>query len=173
MRGKRLGPGPGLWFCLRYACLLLTFFFLCEISPGRSFLKSFRSVTATAASLGLRAVGLPNTIVGDALHLDGQSGGLQIINECTAAFPILALLAFFVAFPAPLWKRAVGGGVGVISLLFLNLLRLVAAGLLLRYWPRLFAPIHDYFWQFGFMAATVGLGMIWAGWVTNRRVQRG
>ena len=169
MRRKGLGPRPELWFCVRYAGFLLILFFICETPPGQSVLRSFRLATATAVSLGLHTVGLSNTIVGDALRFEGVTGGLQIIDECTAVFPIMALLAFFLAFPAPFWKRAVGGGVGVTSLLVLNLLRLLGAGLLLRYRPRLFAPIHDYVWQLGFMAVTVGVGMIWAGWVTNRR----
>ncbi len=142
--------------------------FLYETAPFRRLLGPVRRLTAEILSEVLRGVGIETLRFEATVFLTDFSEDLQIIDECTAVFAIMIYLCFLLAFPSRATQKLVGALVGIPTLLVLNLVRLVAGALVLTVDARLFTFLHDYLWQLGFTAVTLGLAFCWATWVSRR-----
>ncbi len=154
--------GGILRFTFLFVLFLLGFYFLYEMRPLRELREPAREWTASAASSALGVLRVENVRLRDTVELKGGTHAFQIIDECTGIFAIMIYLAFVLAFPCGFRERAVGALLGIVVLLVLNLARLVAAGIILRYSPEVFVFVHDYVWQIVFIFIAVGLAFGWA-----------
>jgi exosortase/archaeosortase family protein len=157
-------PPPVVGFCLRFAALVALSFYLYETLPGRKLVLFISEVTASTASYGFGLIGLPSHATHDLVSFNAGGTEIRILDECTGAFAIAIYVCFITAFPSSVRRKLLGAFLGTVILVILNLLRILAAGWILRFHPALFKFFHDYLWQLGFMAVTTGLGLFWAGW---------
>lgn len=160
------GPLPTLWArhgrTLRaWAVLLFSYAVLVKlVSLDDSWLED-AAVRATAK------------LTAGALALLGQAGradgGLvtstifsaQIIPECTGVFPTLLLVAAVLAYPCGWRDKLLGIALGVPTMMFINVVRLVTL-FYVGYWrPDVFEAAHLVVWQSLMIFFTVA---VWLGW---------
>jgi len=143
-------------------------------AAGPAFEQRTNALTAQTLGWALTVVGVDNRTVGDTVTGSGASRefALRIIRECTAASPLVLLLAAFLAYPCPLRDKAIGIAVCVPGLLLLNVVRLVSlfwVGLLR---PDLFETAHVLVWQSLMVLAIVGMWLLWVRHWVDRRAPR-
>ncbi len=101
--------------------------------------------------------------------VDGNNivaGGMNLIinHECTGVFVLVVLVSFIVAYPARLWLRLVGVGVGIVGLTFLNVLRIATLVRIVEFYPQAFVYFHEYVWQGVFLMLVTLYAITWVEW---------
>jgi exosortase/archaeosortase family protein len=122
------------------------------------------SFTTIASAYLMKMAGLNPTLslVGDQIGLDSRN--LIITLECTAIFIMALYWSLIAAYPATLKRKLVGLAVGLTTIIFANLLRLLFLAAVSEKLPGYFDYVHDFLWQVAFVLLTAGL---WLGWMTK------
>jgi len=103
-----------------------------------------------------------NTTVQDANIIGVFS--VNIKRGCDAIEPIALLCAIILAFPTKLKLKLQGILVGIVALLFLNIIRIVCLYLTGVYFPGIFDLMHLQVWQVLFILAALVYCAIWLRW---------
>ena len=98
------------------------------------------------------------------VYLMAPSFGIQVRAGCDSYQGSAVLLAGIAAFPAPLARKLIGGTVGVVCLLVLNLLRLAALLWTGVHHNALFERMHLEILPAVFVGAALFLLLAWALW---------
>jgi archaeosortase B (VPXXXP-CTERM-specific) len=114
---------------------------------------------ASSAASGARAIGANATVNETIIRTDHAA--LDINHECTGIFVLLVYTMFVLAYPAPWGQRLSGTLVGWITLLTINLIRLVFLTYIASQRPDWFAYFHEYFFQGLFIALLAILASLW------------
>ena len=88
---------------------------------------------------------------------------VRIIFECTAVFPVGVFLAAVIAFPASWKRKLVGLGLGVPTILLVNVGRVMSLVWLTARFPSATEWVHVVLWQTLMIVLVVGIWLLWAG----------
>jgi exosortase/archaeosortase family protein len=131
-----------------------------DSAPGRVlhwYLTKLASLSSVCLNLGgedTQAEG--NTVFG--------RFPFSVVLDCAALDAQALFTAAVVAFPAPIWKRAVGLGLGLIGVFLLNLARLVALYFAGASSLDLFHWLHEEVFVLVIIALVCGMFAVWARW---------
>ena len=125
---------------------------------------------ASGAASGARAIGATATVTETIIRTDHAA--LDINHECTGIFVLLVYTMFVLAYPAPWSNRLSGTLVGWVTLLTINVARLVVLTYIASKRPDLFAYFHEYFFQGLFIALLAILASIWTEQVRRATLNR-
>ena len=182
--GKRKAApgGKGSWIGNRRQVLMFVFLlgawmagfnavFILWLAPGESF-QSYLRLNAEASAAVLHALGEDATVNGTSIISSRYS--LDIKRGCEAiqvsAFFVFAVLAW----PGPVswWRRVTGLAVGTLSLLTINLVRIVSLYYTGIYFPSAFEAMHIDVWQPAFIALALLFWMMWVWWTYRAEAVR-
>ncbi len=133
-------------------------------SEGEQFRPYLELIAATTAGV-LDLLGYEIT-VNDTMVSSSQFS-MQIVQGCDAIEPIALFAAAVVASPVSLWAKIPGLLVGWVSLLLINLLRLVSLFIIGISFPALFDVMHEHIWQAVFIVLAIVFWAIWVQWATR------
>lgn len=151
---RRLSKFLGVFFVL----WLLSFYVVQNAEGLNSFL---RAKTAAQLEAVLEFFGENTVRDGERLEFRRGRKGLTIIDECTGLFTFFVYLSLILAYPAS-WKEKLWGvALGLPSIWFMNLLRLVVIAYLTIYKPGLFNFFHGFLWQVSFFLFMLLIVYIW------------
>jgi exosortase/archaeosortase family protein len=125
--------------------------------------KTAETYAGMAHSL-IQLLGGDSNLAGSTLF-SGQEAIVTVLPLCTGFDYSWFLVAAIIAFPAPAIRKLPGVFLGVLALLFLNLLRVTSL-----YWtgvqfPRHFAFMHEQLWALVLNLVSVSLIVGWIIWV--------
>ncbi len=113
----------------------------------------------------LNLLGQGTTANGMAVSSDDYS--LLIQKGCDAIAPIMLVVTGVLLFPADRRKKMVGIGIGILSLLLLNLFRIITLYFVGVHAPDYFEFMHVEFWQVVFIGLAILYFFYWLSWVTR------
>lgn len=141
------------------AMLLLSLAF--QFMPS-SFVAVSVDMTGRSATFLSHLFGIPASYDPTTQFLTVQGFVMQIIFECTALQVILLLtFAFLFLSRCDIKKRILSALTAAIILLIVNLIRLVALGVIGAYFPTIFSFSHELLWTTLFFLLSCGLFVLW------------
>ena len=123
-------------------------------------------VTAVAATGLMQGTGLPAARSDVLITVPGRV--LQIGPDCTGLTIAAILVALVLAYPVKPSSKLIGIFAGVAVVLVANLVRLVAVAYISPVPDRYFLFAHDFLFQVGMVAVTVG---VWVAWLSFARAR--
>jgi exosortase/archaeosortase family protein len=165
----RLGElvrSPGARFVLRFvagtAALLLLYAYP---YPSGGFVSTcferYLSGYAHAAGLLLRQFDPTVHVAGN--RISGRFP-LAIVRDCDAMEVNILFASAVVAFPAHVWERCAGVGVGLSLLVLANLARIVSLYFIGVAAPESFEVVHREVWPLVLILTALGLFLAWTRW---------
>jgi exosortase/archaeosortase family protein len=109
------------------------------------------------------ALGLDPVHVGRVVTLP-DIGGVEVANGCNGLTTIGLFIGFVVAYPGTWARRAAFIPIGIFAIYVVNVLRVVAMLLALKYWPAAFDPLHGFGLTTIFYVTVFVLWMVWANY---------
>lgn len=100
---------------------------------------------ASVSGLVLNLLSLNTTTSGTILRVEGFAA--QIDDACTGIFVVVMYLAAVLAFPSRAGEKLTGVLLGVSTILFLNVMRIISLVYIGRNFPTLFETAHLLVWQ--------------------------
>lgn len=94
---------------------------------------------------------------------------LIIITECTGLYTTIIFSSIIGAYPARIREKMAGLLIGIPSIHFLNLVRMVVVSLVLYHKRELFDLFHGYLWQVGFVIFMLLLVIFWMAKIVRPR----
>ena len=134
-------------------------------------MMSFMSATAWLVGQVLKLAGQDVSILGRFIHGSGFS--IEVIEECTGVYEILIFWAAVLAYPSRWPAKAAGFIGGAISLIILNVIRMVILYIVGHYQPDWFEFMHTYFWQATLILLIATVWIAWIKLVASRPPRRG
>jgi exosortase/archaeosortase family protein len=123
-----------------------------------------------AASVGFVAelLGLEVRVHDVSVHFRTYNGfGYTIISDCAGYFVMLIFSAAVIAFPSRITDKIYGLLLGIPSLYFINVTRLVFIGLVCSKYHFLFDYLHEYMWQGIFIVFVIGIWIVWRQYIVR------
>ncbi len=130
-------------------------------------IQTYLAMIARSSAAILRVLGHEATTSGTAIVSPEFS--VQIVRGCDALDPTFAFVAAVLASPVSIWLKLPGLVVGTISLLLVNLVRIVSLFFVGIYFREIFDIMHYELWQAGFIGLAIVFWAIWVQWATRRR----
>ncbi len=124
---------------------------------------------AKAGSFLLNIFGFGTEAMGE--NIRNADFSVAIKRGCDGLEPIALLLAVMAAFPVSWRKKLIGLGLGAISLLLLNVIRVATLFVAGLHSYELFDTMHVLVWQFLFIIITLIICAIWVNWATKISIQ--
>ena len=157
-----------------FAFRLLLYLFLISLlfSLGgihRALLPVQRAMASFAAA-GAQLFGAGATVADTIIRTDHAA--LDINHECTGVFVLLVYTMFVLAYPAPWRQRLRGALVGWVTLIAINLARLVILTAIASQKPDWFAYFHEIFFQGLFIGILAILATVWTEQVRRATLHR-
>jgi len=123
-----------------------------------------------------RVTGAVLSVLGQAPVVDGNTVatehfGLTVVTGCTGLFITGLFLVAVIAFPARVFARLIGVGIGIGGIFVLNVVRLVTLYFIGVHLPHLVETAHLLIWQSLLIVLAVLLWLVWVG-VWGRSPQR-
>ena len=109
------------------------------------------------------ALGLDPVHVGRVVTLP-DIGGVEVANGCNGLTTIGLFIGFVVAYPGTWARRAAFIPIGIFAIYVVNVLRVVAMLLALKYWPAAFDPLHGFGLTTIFYVTVFALWVVWANY---------
>ncbi|MEE9294159.1 MAG: hypothetical protein V3W34_04220 [Phycisphaerae bacterium] len=94
---------------------------------------------------------------------------VNIVAGCDALEPSAAFVAAVLASPVAFRRKLPGMVIGVISLLTINLLRIVSLFFIGIHFHSIFDMMHYEVWQAAFIVLAIAFWAIWVQWATSSR----
>ena len=94
-------------------------------------------------------------------HTDHGGERLIVIAECTGLYTTIIFYSIIGAYPARIREKIAGLLIGIPSIHFLNLVRMVVVSLVLYHRRELFDFFHGYLWQVSFVIFMLLLVIFW------------
>ncbi len=136
-------------FLIGFVLLLLGLTFLASYDPVYdTLIEPWNGWLAAASFWFMQWFDAAVALSGNVIYpLHGSSaGGVAVESECNGVEAIIILVAAMLAFPGPLWAKAVGVLMGASLVQGLNLLRIVSLFYLLQWNRDWFEWFHMYLW---------------------------
>jgi exosortase/archaeosortase family protein len=163
---------PAPHFVLRFvvvAALLLLLY--AYPYPAGTFMSTvfdrFLSGYAQAAGVLLRQIDPTVHVAGNRI---GGRFPLAIVRDCDAMQVNILFVSAVAAFPAGLWRRCAGAGVGLALLVVANLSRIVSLYFIGVASPDSFEFAHREVWPLVLIAVALGLFLAWTRWERKTHV---
>jgi exosortase H (IPTLxxWG-CTERM-specific) len=115
---------------------------------------------ATATVLTLRSFGIEARAEGTVIQ--SSLGSIEIVRECTAAYPTAMYWAAVLAYPCTLRRKLIGAAVGALAIQVINLARVVSLCCIHKWYPQIFETAHLVVWQSLIVFFTLLIWIIWA-----------
>jgi exosortase/archaeosortase family protein len=152
------------------ACLLVAYALLFfPHAPDSAITKALGSYLRLLA----RVVGAVLALAGEPISVDGDvvvgRFPLRIVLDCAALEAQALLVAFVMAFPAPLRARLWGVAAGVAALTLANLARIVLLYYVGVLRPQAFSLVHEEIMQIVLVLTAAGFFAGWLAWTRRRR----
>jgi exosortase H (IPTLxxWG-CTERM-specific) len=163
-QAKRSSRNQLARFLLLFAFIAIVLFALFYFWSGA--VQRFQEWTAAASAWILGILGFSVQVAGVVYSCPNLA--IQIIPECTGLYEMIIFSAVVLAYPALWWKKLVGVVVGVVILLFLNLVRLLVLALIGMRDAQLMEWVHLYLWQLTLILFVVGLFFAWLSWIRGK-----
>lgn len=113
-------------------------------------------------------------LLGQSVHVSGNNisaaFSVSIDRGCSAFEPIALFISAVIAFPAFYLKKIPGIIFGVLSLVILNLIRVITLVLIGTYFPKFFHLMHIDVWQGLFVFFAVILWVVWILWAMQKQI---
>jgi exosortase/archaeosortase family protein len=154
---------PIVRFTVVFFLFLLGFSVLSVVTNLQNHLHLAEDGLAQSATWMARGVGSAASVTGNLISVSGLT--LDINHECTGVFVLFVLISFIGAYPSSLRSKAMGIGVGVTLLSFLNVIRIVTLVRVVEFRPGLFVYFHEYVWQGAFLMLVTLYALSWVEWV--------
>jgi len=124
------------------------------------YMGGFLRLIASISAAGLSALGYHARA--DGMVVTAPAFAFRVVKGCDGLEPVGFLLAAAFATPAPMRTRCLFALVAGVSLLLLNLVRLVSLALVDVYFPRLTEAIHWNAWP---AVTIIVVVLLWVCWV--------
>jgi len=165
---KRAGVpagNPVLFFVLKFAGLLVLFYFILHSSFFREyFFDKLIGVNAFLASKFLNLFGQATSFSGGTISSGVHS--VSIKQGCDALEPMAMFAAGIISFPASTRTKLKGLLYGILFLFSVNVLRIVSLFIVNRYRPSWFELMHVEIWQALFIILAISC---WIFWIVRSR----
>lgn len=147
---------------------LITLFYLLSVTPlFAQLLTHYLSWNAHLAALLLKGLGYP--VAAMATSISSDEFTVNIRRGCDALEPMALLICAIIAFPVlPLRLKWPGLILGSLSLLVLNLIRIISLFLVGVYVPQAFDIMHVQVWQTVFIVLAILVFILWLLWALPR-----
>ena len=103
----------------------------------------------------------------DGTDINSSRFSVKIVRGCDALDPIAAFIAAVIASPVPFLTKIPGLLIGTVSLLAINLLRVVSLFLVGVHFPDAFKTMHHDVWQAVFVVLAVVFWFVWVQYATR------
>lgn len=131
-------------------------------------IRTFPEFLAQSVGFVSTLLGIQVTVSGENVHfLTFNTFGYSIISDCAGYFVMLIYSAAVIAFPSRITDKILGLALGVPSLYFINITRLVFIGLVCSKYKKLFNYLHEYLWQGIFIFFVLGLWIVWRQYIVR------
>lgn len=150
---------PALRFLVVFLGLASGLFLLYRLSEVTHAFRAVNELNAGLSGVVLSAAGVANTRMGTTLQF--ESGGFDVISECSGVYVAILFAAAVLAFPAPWRARALGLAAGLLLLFGINILRLASLGVILQHRPAWMPLFHEYLWQVLFILIVAAIYVAW------------
>jgi exosortase H (IPTLxxWG-CTERM-specific) len=155
-------------FPLFFVAILAALFGLQIWAPVReALILPFTEGIATLSAKLIRPFDSGVTSTGRVLH--DVSNGFSVVIEsgCNGVEASIFLVAAIFAFRAPLGYKLAGAATGLLTIQFLNLVRVISL-FYLGQWNRMwFEWAHLYVWQVLIMVDVLAVWLIWLRWIPH------
>ncbi|AHF93965.1 hypothetical protein OPIT5_01585 [Opitutaceae bacterium TAV5] len=131
-------------------------------------LSSYLEANAKWAASVLRILGQESDVIDNRVIAPGFT--LTILAECTASGLFSFLVAGILAFPTPAVRKMAGIALCMVTIAFLNLVRILTLFLAGVWQPRLFDLLHEDIWPVVFIITTFALALTWVRWISADRL---
>ncbi len=93
---------------------------------------------------------------------------VRVVRGCDALDPTVAFVAAVLASPVSFKLKLPGLVAGIISLLLINIVRIVTLFFVGVHFRKIFDMMHYEFWQAAFIALAIAFWAVWVQWATRR-----
>jgi archaeosortase B (VPXXXP-CTERM-specific) len=98
-----------------------------------------------------------------------KSNMLIVTQECTGENVLILFTSFVLAYSSSARAKLTGLIIGIPFICAVNIVRIVATGLMSEYFPRRYMELfHDYVWQMAFLFLVVTMWFVWIDMVVKR-----
>jgi archaeosortase B (VPXXXP-CTERM-specific) len=156
---RRFALSPFAAFALRLLAYLFVVSLFFSLGALHQRLGPVQTSIASVVASGANVLGANANVIGSIIRLEGAA--LDINHECTGIFVLLVYSTFVLAYPASWKQRLSGTAVGIVTLMGVNVARLIALTVIASRFPAWFAYFHEYFFQGVFIALLAFLASIW------------
>jgi len=144
---------------LFFFLFIILSFISTELIP-QSLSDNFTDLTGQIVVFCSEIFGIPAFFSDNILTISGFK--LKMVTECSALHFIIILTAGILAYPAHTLRYKLKGIVfGNLSIIFINVLRIVVLGIIGANFSSVFDFIHNYLWQGTFVIAVFLIYLIW------------
>jgi exosortase H (IPTLxxWG-CTERM-specific) len=155
-------------FLLTFAALLILFYAVMALHPVNDHVVvPFTAAVARVSARILNGMGERVAVSGTAITSNAFT--VNIENGCNGLETALLLAAAVLAFPASWRQRLAGFFLGFALIEGVNLIRVVSLFWIGAHRPRWFGSAHTLVWQSLVVLAGVGIFVLWASIVTQKR----
>jgi exosortase H (IPTLxxWG-CTERM-specific) len=155
-------------FLLTFAALLILFYAVIALHPVNDHVVvPFTAAVARGSARILNLMGERVAVGGTAITSNAFT--VNIENGCNGLETALLLAAAVLAFPASWRQRLAGFFLGFALIEGVNLIRVVSLFWIGAHRPRWFGSAHTLVWQSLVVLAGVGIFVLWASIVTQKR----
>lgn len=161
---RRRGPALRIWarFAVAIAALMLLTLWARPFLDGPLVEWIAWTCAATLQLAGLEASAEGATV-------RSAIGSMEVIRECTAAYPTALFAAAVLAHPAPWRRRMLGIVLGVVALQVVNVARLLSLLWIGSRYPRHFEMAHLVVWQSLIVLFAVVFWIVWVNEMAGDR----
>jgi len=150
----------------KFAFFLVLFYILWATPFFQSYIvESIAQAYAFAAGVVLNLFGYGVTISGDTVISDQFS--ISIKNGCDGIEGLAIFLCAIIIYPATISQKIKGTVIGVLFLVFLNLIRIISLYMFGIHFPSIFDIMHESVWQVVFIILTLLALFNWIAWTKN------
>ncbi len=151
--------GGGIRYVAYFLAICVGLYLVYYMATESGLMLGVRRATALILASIFSLTGMDVAVEGTLLSVNGFT--LNIIDECTAVFPVIIYCACILAYPTRLNAKCKGILIGVPVLYAVNLFRIFVLTLVGIYNPRMMEFVHVYLWQGSFIIFVVILFLIW------------
>jgi len=156
-------------FLILFFALWLFSYLLTKRFPGIDI--GMRLLVAGELDWCLDRLGYVFTRIDSTFTFYTDHGGerLVVITECTGLYTSIIFYSIIGAYPARIGEKITGLLIGIPSIHFLNLVRMVFVSLVLYHRRELFDFFHGYLWQVSFVIFMLLLVIFWMAKIVKPR----
>ncbi|MGH9425407.1 MAG: archaeosortase/exosortase family protein [Terriglobia bacterium] len=146
-----------------FVACILSFYTLLRTSVAREYVAEPLAIAFTSiGGLALNLLSMKAEASGTLLRIEGFAA--KIDDVCTGIFVVAIYLSAVLAYPSRPMQKLQGFLLGTVTILFLNLIRVVSLMYVGRYMPDFFETAHLLIWQSLIIFSAV---LVWIYWTVR------